>query len=43
MQRKETGAHLLDAEDGVAIGARREEAEAPVRSLDDPNSSERTS
>ena len=40
---KETGVHLLDAEDDVATGARHEEAEVPVRSLDDPKSSERTS
>ena len=40
---KETEAHLLDAEDGVATGARREEAEVPVRSPDDPKSSERIS
>ena len=40
---KETGAHLLDAEDGVATGVRREETEVPVRSLDDPKSSERIS
>ena len=34
-----TRVRLLDAENGVATGARREEAEVPVHTLDDPESS----